>query len=142
MSRADPFHGFRFRIEFDQVEHGGFARVKGLVRETKVDARPEGGVNDFEHRLATRTTYGNLILERGIADFEMWDWHDEIVNGAIRRRTITVVLFDTHGDEAYRWIVEDAFPVKWTGTDLDAAGSQVMFESVEWAHHGIRRGDA
>ena len=43
-------------------------------------------------------------------------------------------------DEVIRWLVEGAFPVKWTGTDLDAASAQTLVESVELAHHGIRRG--
>ena len=142
MSRVDPFHGFRFRVEFDHAQHGGFSRVKGLVRETKVEARREGGVNDFEHKLATLTTYGNLVLERGLADSEMWAWHDDVVNGTIQRRTLTVVLLDSTAAEAWRCVIANAFPVKWSGTDLDAANSQVMVESVEWAHHGIHKGDA
>ena len=54
MARKHPYHAFRFRVEFDSVQHGGFSRVKGLSRETKVETRREGGVNDFEHKLAAR----------------------------------------------------------------------------------------
>ena len=50
---GDPYRGFRFRVEFDQVQHGGFTRVKGLSRETKYESYREGGVNDHEHKLAT-----------------------------------------------------------------------------------------
>jgi len=136
----DPFHGFRFRVEFDQVQHGAFARVKGLVRETKFEARREGGVNDFEHKLATMTTYPNLVLERGLLDEFLWAWHDDVVDGTVKRRTITIALMDETGKEVWRWLVEAAYPVKWTGTDLDAANGQVLFESIELAHHGIRKG--
>ena len=139
-TRTDPFHGFRFRVEFDQVQHGAFSRVKGLSRETKVEPRREGGVNDFEHKLATLTTYGNLVLERGLADDYLWSWHEEVVEGRIRRRTLTVTLLDETGAEVWRWLIERAFPVKWTGTDLDAASAQVLVESVEFAHHGIKKG--
>ena len=137
---VDPFHGFRFRVEFDQVQHGAFARVKGLVRDTKFETRREGGVNDFEHKLATMTTYPNLILERGLADAYLWGWHEDVVEGRIIRRTVTVALNNEAGAEVWRFLIEGAFPVKWTGTDLDAASGQVMFESVELAHHGIRKG--
>jgi phage tail-like protein len=138
--RHDPFHGFRFRVEFDQVQHGGFSRVKGLVRETKVEPRREGGVNDFEHKLATLTSYGNLTLERGLADNYLWDWHEEVVEGRIKRKTVTITIQDEAGQDVWRWLVEAAFPVKWSGTDLDAASAQVLVESVELAHHGIRKG--
>jgi phage tail-like protein len=136
----DPYHGFRFRVEFDGIQHGGFARVKGLVRETKVEVRREGGVNDFEHKFATLTTYPNLVLERGLADEFLWDWHDEVVEGRITRKTLTIALHDEQNDEVWRWLVEAAFPVKWAGTDLDASSGAVTFESVEFAHHGIRKG--
>jgi phage tail-like protein len=137
---SDPYHGFRFRVEFDGIQHGGFARVKGLVRETKVEARREGGVNDFEHKLVTLTTYPNLVLERGLADEFLWDWHDEVVEGRVTRKTLTIALHDERNDEVWRWLVEAAFPVKWAGTDLDASSGAVTFESVEFAHHGIRKG--
>jgi phage tail-like protein len=140
VSRSDPYRGFRFRVEFDHILHGGFSRVKGLVRETKVDARREGGVNDYEHKLVTQTSYGNLILERGLVDDYLWDWHDDVVEGTVTRRTLTVALHDEADQEVWRWLVERAFPVKWSGTDLDASATQVVVESVEFAHEGIRKG--
>ena len=140
MSRSDPYRGFRFRVEFDHILHGGFSRVKGLVRETKVESRREGGVNDYEHKFATLTAYGNLILERGLVDDYLWSWHDAVVEGNITRRTVTIALHDESDQEVWRWLVERAFPVKWAGTDLDAGATQVVVESVELAHEGIRKG--
>ena len=140
MARNDPYRGFRFRVEFDQVLHGGFSRVKGLMRETKFESRREGGLNDFEHKLATQTAYGNLILERGLADDYLWSWHENVVEGNIERRTITVALHNEADEEVWRWLIERAFPVKWTGTDLDAGATQVVVESVELVHEGIRKG--
>ena len=140
MSRSDPYRGFRFRVEFDHILHGGFSRVKGLVRETKVESRREGGVNDYEHKFATLTAYGNLILERGLVDDYLWSWHDAVVEGNITRRTVTIALHDESDQEVWRWLVERAFPVKWAGTDLDAGATQVVVESVEFAHEGIHKG--
>jgi phage tail-like protein len=139
MARSDPYRGFRFRIEFDHLQHGGFSRVKGLVRETKHESYREGGVNDHEHKLATLTTYGPLTLERGLVDDYLWSWHEDVVEGRIKRRNLTVALHDANDEEVWRWLVEAAFPVKWSGTDLDAGTAQVVVESVELAHHGIRR---
>jgi phage tail-like protein len=142
MARKDPFHGFRFRVEINSVQHGGFSKVKGLVRETKFETRREGGLNDFEHKLITQTGYPNVILERGLVDDYLWSWHTDIVEDRVttKRRTLTIVLQNDVGDEVWRWLIEGAFPVKWTGTDLDGASSQVFIESVELAHHGLRKG--
>lgn len=139
MTRKDPFHGFRFRVEFDQVQLGGFARVKGLVRETKIESHREGGVNDYEHKLATLTSYGNLTLERGLMDVYLWEWQEQVVEGRVLRRNLTIAVHDEADREVWRWLVEGAFPVKWSGTDLDAQNGQVLVESVELAHHGIKR---
>jgi phage tail-like protein len=137
--RKDPYHGFRFRVEFDQVQQGGFARVKGLARETKVDTYREGGVNDHEHKFATMTTFGNLTLERGLIDPYLWAWHEQVIEGVIRRKNLTLVLFDEENREVWRWLIEGAFPVKWSASDLDASSGQVTVESVELAHHGIKK---
>lgn len=140
MSRRDPYRLFRFRVEFDNVDQGGFSRVKGLARETKFETRREGGVNDFEHKLATMTTYGNLVLERGLIDDRLWAWHDDVVEGRIQRKQLTIALYDQARSEVWRWLVLGAYPVKWMGSDLDATSGQVLVESVELAHHGIKRG--
>jgi len=140
LSRTDPYRGFRFRVEVEQVQQGAFHRVKGLSRETKVDARREGGVNDFEHKLATLTSYGNLTLERGLVDDHLWSWHQDVVEGRIQRQTITVALHDEQDKEVWRWLIQGAFPVKWTGTDLDAGTAQILVESIEFAHHGVVKG--
>jgi len=140
MARVDPYRSFRFRVEFDQGQHGGFVRAKGLARETKVDTYREGGVNDFEHKFATLTTFGPLILERGLADDYLWNWHEDVIQGRIRRRTVTVSLHDEADQEVWRWVFEGAFPSKWSGSDLDASTGQVLVESVELTHHGFKRG--
>ncbi len=137
--RRDPYSGFRFLVEAEAVIVGACARVKGLARETRVETYREGGVNDFEYKLASLTTYGNLILERGLLKETLWNWHDQVVGGNIQRHKITVTLRDESSTAAWIWYVDGAYPVKWSVTDLDASSPNVLFESIEFAHHGIRR---
>ncbi|MBJ6127189.1 phage tail protein [Microvirga splendida] len=139
-TRVDPFMNFRFVVEFDHIQHGGFNKVKGVAREVKVETYHEGGENAYEHKLASNTTYGNLTLERGLADDFLSNWNQDASDGQVRRRDITVILRDGSANEVWRWLVASAFPVKWTGADLDGSGAQVLVESVEFAHHGIRKG--
>lgn len=139
MSRKDPYHGFRYLVELGGLTVGGFSRVRGLIRETKFEAYREGGVNDFEHKLATLTSFGNLVLERGLIASELWDWHEEVVNGSVKRRKITITLLDELKTEVWRWHADGAFPVKWSVSDFDAANSQVVIENIEFVHHGLRK---
>ena len=103
MARTDPYRGFSYLVEFDGVQSAGFSRVKGLTRETRYESYREGGLNDYEHKLATLTVYGPLILERGLADTSLWDWHDDVVGGTIQRKKISVILQDESGAEVWRW---------------------------------------
>ena len=140
MLRHDPFVNFRFRVAFDHVEQGGFTRVRGLSREIKVDAFREGGQNEFEHKLASVTTYGNIVFERGVLDPYLWLWNDAVVEGRIQRRDLTVSVLDSDGRPQWRWLIDQAFPVKWSAGDLDGSSGHVLVESVELAHHGFRKG--
>jgi phage tail-like protein len=139
MNARDPFQGFRYIVEIEGLTVGGFTRVKGLSREVKIEVFREGGVNDFEYKLASLASFGNLVLERGFATTGLWDWHEEVVGGKIRRRKITVALRDERQNELWRVHADAAFPVKWTLSDFDAASAQVIVESVEFAHHGLRQ---
>jgi phage tail-like protein len=139
MARADPLRGFRFLVEVDGVVHGAFSKVKGLLREVKIESRREGGVNEYEHKIFTQVSHGSLVLERGIALDDLWKWAEDVAGGHIQRRKLSIRLQDEAGTDRWSWHVDDAFPVKWSLADLDAGSSQVAVESVEFAHHGLRK---
>jgi len=138
--RRDPYQGFRFAVEIGGSPAGGFTHVGGLERAITPHEYREGGVNEFVHKLADVAKHANLVLKRGLADpTELWDWHQQVIDGFVQRRDVAVVLRDPQGAELQRWVFEGAFPVKWNGTDLDAATHAVVVESVELAHRGLRR---
>ena len=138
MVAPDPFRVFRFVVELDATVAGGFQTVAGIQRQTQIEPYREGGVNDFEHQLAVKTTYPPLVLKRGLTDTRLWDWHQQVIGGEIQRRTVSVLLIEA-GLEVWRWICVKAYPAKWTGADLDAMGDSVATESVELVHCGITR---
>jgi phage tail-like protein len=138
--RTDPLRGFRYVIEIDGIASGGFSRVKGLTREVRFESHREGGVNDYEHKLVTQITYPNLVLERGLALDNLWLWAVSVAEGDVERKSLWVRMQDEAGQKAWAWHVENALPVKWSSTDLDAQTAQVVMESVEFAHHGLTKG--
>jgi phage tail-like protein len=139
MARVDPLRGFRYLIEIEGIASGAFVRVKGLAREIKHESFREGGVNDYEHKLVSQVSYPPLVLERGLALPDLWTWIQEAVNGNVIRRKISVRLRNEAGDAAWVWHADHAIPVKWSCTDLDAHSSQVLMETLELAHHGLRK---
>ena len=139
MTRQDPFRGFRFLVEIAGITSGGFARIKGLSREVKFESYREGGVNEYEHKLVTQVAYPTLVLERGLVADDLWTWAQATADGEIRRRNLRISLHDEANGAAWAWQVSDALPVKWTVSDLDAQSSQVVMESLEFVHHGLRK---
>ncbi len=139
MARTDPLRGFRYLVEIDDLVSGAFLRVKGISREVRHESHREGGVNDYEHKLLTQVTYPVVILERGLAFDDLWNWAQATADGDARRRTVRVRLLDEGGARAWAWQIENALPVKWSSSDLDANASQVVMETLELAHHGLRR---
>ena len=139
MANEDPLRGFRFLLEIDGITSGGFTRVKGLSREVKHESYREGGVNDYEHKLVTQVSYPVLVLERGLVLDDLWNWALATADGEVERKTIRLRLHDEADEKRWAWQIEHALPVKWAASDLDAQASQVVMESLELAHHGLRR---
>jgi phage tail-like protein len=139
-SRVDPFMAFRFQVRLDDLPVGGFSDCGGLTVETEFLDYPEGGVNDHLQRFPGRSRQQNLVLKRGIADRDLWDWHDDLVHGVVRFRSGTVLVHDPSGTRTeMQFEFRRALPVKWTGPDLSAGNGAVAVESVELAHHGLER---
>lgn len=139
MAQRDPYSGFRFVVEIGGLQQAACSKVRGLNRETRVESFREGGVNDFERKLVTVTTYPNLALDRGLADPKLWEWHQQVIEGRVLRLPITITLRDSNNKDVWGWLVNSAFPVKWAASDFDAASGQVVTESIEFAHHGFLR---
>jgi phage tail-like protein len=139
MNRVDPLRGFRFVLEIEGITSGGFTRVKGISREVKYESYREGGVVEYEHKLITQVSYPVLVLERGLALDDLWKWAQATADGEVKRKTVWIRLHDEGNQPTWAWQVEYALPVKWTASDLDANASPVVMESLELAHHGLRK---
>jgi phage tail-like protein len=139
MARQDPLRAFRFLLEIDEITSGGFTRVKGLQREVKYESYREGGVNEYEHKLLSNVTYPVIVLERGLALDDLWKWAQAAADGDVQRKTIRIRLHDEANQKQWAWQIEHALPVKWSVSDLDALSSPVVMETLELAHHGLRR---
>jgi len=137
--RQDPLRAFRFLLEIDEIASGGFTRVKGISREVKYESYREGGVVEYEHKLITQVSYPVLVLERGLALEDLWQWAQAVADGEVKRRTIRIRLQNEAGEKAFAWQIQQALPVKWSASDLDAQNSPVVMESLELAHHGLRK---
>lgn len=137
----DPYLAFNFLVEMSGLVVGGFTEVTGLQLEVKVEDYQEGGVNGYVHKLAGPINYpNNLVLKRGLMGIDpWWAWIEAVNQGLIVRQIISVVLLDTTGSEARRWIFKEAYPIRWAGPELKADSNAVALESIEFVHQGMIR---
>jgi phage tail-like protein len=139
--RNDPYLSFNFLVEIEGLVVGGFSEVTGLQVETVIETYREGGLNEYEHKLAGPTRYpSNLILKHGLTDIDtLWSWHQDVVQGRVVRKNGTLYLLDRQRLAAMWWDFMEAYPVKWTGPELRADSNTVAVETVELVHRGISK---
>ncbi len=135
--RKDPYSTFNFSVEIDGIIAAGFTDVSGLTISTEVHKFKEGGVNDFEHKLPKSTTYTDITLKRGITDFDLWNWYQDVIYGTIERKNGTIYVFDNSKKQVDWWYFFEAFPIKWEGPIFNASSGTVASETLVLAHHGL-----
>ncbi|HQR77078.1 MAG TPA: phage tail protein, partial [Burkholderiaceae bacterium] len=145
MARNDPLRNFRFRVEIDNVTRAGFAEVVGLEITTQAIDYREGTDPPHVRKLSGLTKYGNVTLKHGLAvganALELFHWQREIAAGQLtqNRRRVVIVVQDEAGLDQTRFVVSDAWPVKYEASALNARGNDVIIETLELANEGIER---
>jgi phage tail-like protein len=137
-ARPDPVGELRFKVQLPGVDLGRFRECTGLAAEIEVKDYNEGGVNDRVHKLPTRMKYPNLVLKRGVTYEDAllkWLWKTQ---QEAQRIDVTVSLMGPNGQPVREWVFMEAFPIKWTGPNLNAGSNQVATETLEIVHAGLQ----
>jgi phage tail-like protein len=145
MARNDPLRNFRFRLEIDNLAIAGFSEV--AIAETLIEAIDYREGTDAPHvrKLSGLTKYGNITLKYGISvgsgSLDLFKWHKAVSDGDVleQRKRITIVVQDEAGQDKTRFVVSEAWPVKYDPSDLNAKGNEVMIEMLEFCNEGIER---
>ena len=135
---TDELTTSRFGVDIKGLLVAAFTECSGLSGEIEVETYQEGGLNDYEHKLAGRTKYGNVVLKNGVSTaMNLWKWFSDVATGKIERREISIIMYSQSMDEQLRWNLARAFPVRWQGPEFSASDPNVAVHSLELAHHGI-----
>ena len=139
----DELLALKFWVEVDGVLVAGFTECSGLQAEVVVEEYEEGGLNTHVHKLPGRVRFNNVTLRAGVANaIDLWKWFNEVGTGQVsgwgQRKHLSIVLYNSWGDEMVRWNLMDAYPVRWTGPDLTSeGGGTVAVQALELAHNGF-----
>jgi len=98
--KSDPFRSYRFRIQIDGIDRGGFRECSGLdFTQDPVDYR-EGTDPLHTRKLPGLQKFSNIVLKWGLSDDqELYDWRKQAMDGKIVRKNGSIVLLDDAGDD-------------------------------------------
>jgi phage tail-like protein len=132
----------RFYIEIDSSVTAVFTEVSGLSIEVSTEEYPEGGNNDYVHKIIGRTKIGNVTLKKGVTKSrDFLKWVIEVSQGKFIRKNISIVMYDLQGKFVQRWNFIEAAPVKWTGAQFQSSGNSAAIETFEFIHRGMQLGN-
>ena len=102
--KPDPYRSYRFRVEINGVDRGGFRECSGLdFTHDPVDYR-EGPDPLNVRKLPGLIKYSNIVLKWGLSDDkELWEWRTEAIDGKVARKSGSIILLDDAGEEKMRW---------------------------------------
>jgi phage tail-like protein len=142
MARKDPLRNFRFRLEIENITQANFSEATiGETTTEAVDYR-EGTDPAHVRKLDGLTKYGNIVLKWGITEsMELADWHKAIVAGQIQqnRKQVALIVMDETGTDKARFLVSEAWPMKYQPSALNGKGNEVQVETLELVNEGIER---
>ena len=113
-----------------------FQEVTGLSSETTpIEYRHGDSKSFYPIKMPGLGKVGNVTMRKGIfaKDTNLFTWFDAIKLNTIERSTIVINLLDETGQPAMTWTLNNAFPIKITGTDLKSQGNEVAVESIDIA---------
>ncbi len=134
-----PIVKFYFQVKWDSHVMS-FQEVSGLESEAGIIEYRAGDSKTFSTiKMPGIQKAGHVTLKKGVclSDSKLWDWFDQIKMNTITRLPVTISLMDESGSATMVWTLQNAFPTKITGTDLQADGKQVAIETIEIAHEGL-----
>lgn len=140
--RDDPYRNFRFKVDIDGIRIASFAEATIPDSTTDVVDYREGTDLPFQRKLSGLTKYGNITLKRGLTDsMDLYDWKKLVEDsGAITaRKDISLILIDEEGNDKAQWDINEAWPTKYDSSDFSAKANDVVIETFEIVHEGVKR---
>lgn len=137
MSNYYPPVSFFFKVEFQlsgvKSADAMFQEVNGFNAELQTEEIKQGGENRFSQALPTRAHYSSLVLKRGLlVDSAIVKWcQDAIENLDIQPITIIVTLLNEKKEPLQTYNIVNAYPKKWSISDLNAQESKIVVETME-----------
>jgi phage tail-like protein len=123
-----------FTVALDNHKATFFSEVSGLTMEVEVVENTQSSEkgDTFTRRRPAVAKYSEITLKRTLTkDRTFYDWADTIRKGQLEfRANGAIVVHDMDGTPLDQWTFENAWPSKWSVSDLDVGSNDLMIETV------------
>lgn len=137
--RVDPYANFNFLVEIDGIITAAFQEVSGLDSTIDIIENREGGPLT-PYKYPGLTHYSNIVLKRGLTeDRRLYDWHQEVADGTVKRTNGSIIGLDRAGHEVSRWEFYNAWPCKYVAPTFNSEAADIAVETLELAHERLVR---
>ena len=140
MDRPEGHPAFRFAVQIDGVGEAAFTECTLPALEVDVHEEKEGGFNTGAHLLPGRVKRGSVTLKRGLTtSSELLRWYSDVMQGQLSstRKQVSIVLYNSTGQQVMRWDFTGAYPNKWSGPALNASTNNIAIETLELSFESV-----
>ncbi|HWR82075.1 MAG TPA: phage tail protein, partial [Candidatus Deferrimicrobium sp.] len=94
------------------------------------------GENRYVQKLPGRARYPDLVMKRGfMTDSEVFKWCERAIRDLnIEPKTVWVTILNENHEPLKTFTFINAWPKKWSVSDLNAESSEIIVESLELAY--------
>jgi phage tail-like protein len=139
MASTDYPVSFYFRLMLPGVD-AAFQEVTGISKEMGIEEITSGGENRFKYRLPTTNSSQNLVLKRALVPWgsPLIIWCASCVDLGLALPIVPIPiilsLLDSNGIVCSMWTFFNAYPVKYSVSDLKSQENGIVIESIELAY--------
>ena len=137
-----PMPKFYFSVDIYYLTDLPFQEVSGLEVEADNISYRHGNDPSFGTiQMPGIKKSGNLILKKGVFANETLfnSLISKIRLNTYKRMTVVIRLMDETTEPRMTWEINNAFPLKYTSTEMNSESSETAIESIEFSHQGISR---
>ena len=131
--RAAANAAFRFVVSIEGEGQAAFTECTLPTVELDVEPVKEGGLNTFVHQLPAQRKPAKLSLMNGVGKSSLLDWFMESMSGTPTRKNLTVSLLNAEKEAVMIWQINDAFPTRWVGPQLQSSANTIAIQTLELA---------
>ena len=137
-----PMPKFYFLVDIDELTDLPFWEVSGLEVEADNISYRHGNDPSFGTiQMPGVKKSGNLIPKKGV--FANEDLYQSLISkialNTYKRMTVVIRLLDENAEPRITWQINNAFPLKYSSTDMNSESSEAAIESIEFSHQGIQQ---